>query len=166
MVIQCENEAFDAAQRRPFHRLADAQARHYGLRGALVVVPGGVVLGVQGGQSGVMGFTASLAEKTDAEPAVVVPRHTVARRLFAARGLVMPWIRPGEAVWLERALQGDPGREDRLLAFLSWTALRQAEADAGLYGPSAGLVENGSPFDHEPESETNPPSETNLLSPS
>lgn len=42
------------------------------------------------GQSGVMGFTASLAEKTDAEPAVVVPRHRVARRLFAARGLVIP----------------------------------------------------------------------------
>lgn len=48
MVIQCENEALDAVQRRPFHRLADAQARHYGLRGALIVVPGGVVLGVQG----------------------------------------------------------------------------------------------------------------------
>ncbi|MFN3837688.1 MAG: hypothetical protein ACK4MI_08240 [Brevundimonas sp.] len=165
MVVRLENQAFDADRRRLFHRLTDARARQHGLCGALAFASGRAVLGVQGGEAGAMRFTAFLSETADVEPAVAAPRQKVVTRLFATGGLVMPWLRPGEAAWLETALKGDPRRDDRILAFLSWTALRHAEGHTGLYGAATSLAEAWSPFDGA-EEETNPASETNLLTPS
>lgn len=149
---------------RAFQKRNGAAARHLELFG--VAVPSGLkwVIGLQGAGEDIARFAATMAKDQSPLTHDVLVQRPVEGRLFARRGLIAPWIRPGEAAWLEAAMRRDPRDGEALLAFLSWTALRQAEADLGLYAATL-RAEAWSPFDF---AETDPPEpgpETESLSP-
>lgn len=62
-------------------------------------------------------------------------------------------------------MRRDPRDGEALLAFLSWTALRQAEADLGLYAAATLRAESWSPFDFAETNRPKPEPETESLSP-
>lgn len=137
-----------------------------GLWGVMVFADEITLYGVEGAAEDIDLFVKALTAAPQAVTATTLFRRPAERRLFKKPGLAAPWVRPGEAVWLDAAIRRDPPDGERLLMFLRWIASRQAEADSGFQGAIAALAESWSPFDAEPgvDPEANPPSA--LFSPS
>ena len=125
-------------------RFVSAKARRGGLSGALIFSGGGLC-GVEGAPAAVARFQDVITEAPHVLTSLLWSKASTERRLFSTPGLVSPLLRPAETAWLEAAMQRQPRDGARLLAFLSWTALRQAEADSGVVGSVAALAATLSP---------------------
>ncbi len=146
-------------------RFVSAKARRGGLSGALIFSGGGGLCGVEGAPAAVARFQDVITEAPHVLTSLLWRKASTERRLFSTPGLVSPLLRPAETAWLETAMQRQPCDGARLLAFLSWTALRQAEADSGVVGSVAALAETWSPFEEKAEGDADPTPEIDLLSP-
>ena len=145
-------------------RFVSAKARRGGLSGALIFSGGGLC-GVEGAPAAVARFQDVITEAPHVLTSLLWSKASTERRLFSTPGLVSPLLRPAETAWLETAMQRQPCDGARLLAFLSWTALRQTEADVGVDGSVAALAETWSPFEEKAGGDADPTPEIDLLSP-
>ncbi len=122
-------------------------------------------MGVEGAGADIARFVQPLIEDRSTLAPVILVQRTVEQQLFAKRGLVGPRLRPGETAWLDAARRREPPDGESLLAFLSWTALRQTEADLGFYSAEAVQAEAWSPFERAATDQPDSVPETESLSP-
>lgn len=165
VIVTTHVEQLSLRSARTVRKQQHDQARRIGLLGAAVRLGRTSLVGVEGAGADIARFVEPLIEDRSTLAPVILVQRTVERPLFAQRGLVGPRLRPGETAWLDAAMRREPPDGESLLAFLSWTALRQTEADLGFYSAEAVQAEAWSPFERAATDQPDPTPETDFLSP-